>query len=224
VLPGLVDQLALASTVVEAAQQVVGFAVHAGLPLPSLYLERGGTLRCIAQHGYWQVFDGIGPGTGVAGTTYASGERSVVLDVAKSSNYIAAYPAVVAEICEPIQVDGRTVGVLNIESPVRLTTADAAFVTQLAMAFAQRLTALGGPPLEAPAERLARFGSDLCSRPCPRQRWDGWPTSSACPDRVTPRQRSSASAPPVCVTCSQPESGPSQSWRSSSGQADMVSW
>ncbi len=184
VLPGLVDQLALASTVVEAAQQVVGFAVHAGLPLPSLYLERGGTLRCIAQHGYWQVFDGIGPGTGVAGTTYASGERSVVLDVAESSNYIAAYPAVVAEICEPIQVDGRTVGVLNIESPVRLTTADAAFVTQLAMAFAQRLTALGGPPLEAPAERLARFGSDLCSRPCPRQRWDGWPTSSACPDRV----------------------------------------
>ncbi len=161
VLPGLVDQLALASTVVEAAQQVVGFAVHAGLPLPSLYLERGGTLRCIAQHGYWQVFDGIGPGTGVAGTTYASGERSVVLDVAESSNYIAAYPAVVAEICEPIQVDGRTVGVLNIESPVRLTTADAAFVTQLAMAFAQRLTALGGPPLEAPAERLARFGSEV---------------------------------------------------------------
>ncbi len=160
-LPSLADQLTRARTVEAAAQEVVDFAVRAGLTLPSLYLERGGRLRCIAQHGYWQVFDGIGPGTGVAGTTYATGERSVVLDVAASHNYIAAYPAVIAEICEPIQVDGRTVGVLNVESPVRLTTADGRCVEQLAAVFAERLAALGGPPLESPAERLARFGSEL---------------------------------------------------------------
>ncbi len=161
VLPRLADQLTRARTVEAAAQEVVDFAVRAGLPLPSLYLERGGRLRCIAQHGYWQVFDGIGPGTGVAGTTYATGKRSVVLDVAASHNYIAAYPAVIAEICEPIRVDGRTVGVLNVESPIRLTTADAQLVEQIVALLAERLAALGGPPLESPAERLARFGSEL---------------------------------------------------------------
>ena len=90
--------------------------VEAGFELPSLYLERGGRLRCIAQRGYWQVYDGLAPGAGVMGSTFAAGRTAVVRQTEDVQEYIRAIPDAISEVCVPLVLGGRTVGVLNVES------------------------------------------------------------------------------------------------------------
>ena len=65
------DAARACAAVVDALAAVPGL-------LPSAYLERGGRLRCQAVRGYWQVRDGIPPGTGVIGECFRTGRPSIV--------------------------------------------------------------------------------------------------------------------------------------------------
>lgn len=144
-----------------AAEGILDALTENGYPLPSLYLERGGRLRCLGARGYWQIFDGIPPGSGVIGSTYGSGEARVIGDIASDPDYIAAVDDVVAEVCVPICAVGTPIGALNVESTTWLPDNALDTMTRVAELFARRVDELGGPPRESPAQRLARYGSRL---------------------------------------------------------------
>lgn len=86
---------------------VVEHLFRVGLSLPSLYLERGGRLRCLAVRGYWQVFDGMPVDAGVIGATFQSGRPVELRGVSGSVQYLAVAPAVVDEVCVPIVAAAR---------------------------------------------------------------------------------------------------------------------
>lgn len=135
-------------------------ATHPGYK-PSVYLERGGRLRCLAARTYRQVFDGIPPGVGLIGRTFVAGEPSLVCDVTGSEAYLEITPGVVAEIAVPLVVSGRVVGVLNVESVEPLAEGDVATVRRCAEALEERLDELGGGLRETPAQRLLRHATTL---------------------------------------------------------------
>src|SRR4051812_13364237 len=70
---------------------------------PSVYLERGGRLRCIAARTYLQVFDGMPPGAGMIGRSFVTGEPMLVPDVSEAPGYLEISPGVRAEICAPVR-------------------------------------------------------------------------------------------------------------------------
>ena len=84
--------LARAGSVAAAAEQLMEVMVAAGFELPSIYLERGGRLRCTAQRGYWQVYDGLAPGAGVLGSTFAAGATQVVRDLGDTPESSGRFP------------------------------------------------------------------------------------------------------------------------------------
>ncbi len=59
----------------------------------------------------------ITPGSGVVGTCYAKNEAIVVPDVHAFPGHIACDAASNAEVVVPLVVDGKTIGVLDIDSP-----------------------------------------------------------------------------------------------------------
>lgn len=162
-LGAVLAALRRAGDVQAAAETVVDTIVAAGLDLPSVYLERGGRLRCTAQRGYWHVYDGLAPGAGVLGTTFATGTASVLRAPQEVAHYIRAIPDAVAEVCLPLRLGGRVVGVLNVESRRPVDDDTVAWLERLAEAFGTVLAELGGPPGEEPAEALARIGSELAA-------------------------------------------------------------
>lgn len=123
---------------------------------PSVYLERGGRLRCQAARTYRQVLDGIPPGAGVIGRTYRSGEVTVVEDVGACRDYLEITPGVQVEICVPIRADARVIGVISVESLVELHSEVRAQVERCGVLLGERLAQLGGPLKETPAQRLVR--------------------------------------------------------------------
>lgn len=160
-LAALDQRLAAARTPLEASAATVEHLVTAGLELPSLYLARGGRLRCQASRGYWQVLDGFPPVSGVIARTYRTGEPTVISDVGISGDFLQAVPDVRAEVCVPVVVGGCVVGALNVESRSELP-ADALTTLQgVAQSFADRLTALGGPPGESRWQQLATIAARL---------------------------------------------------------------
>ncbi len=153
--------LGRADTVDAACTTVVDHLVTLGLSMPSLYLERGGRLRCYAVRGYWQVFDGMPADAGVIGRTFRTGRPSVLHGVTGNEQYLQAVPGVVDEMCVPIRLGSRVVGALNVESATGLSDSCLDVVLQVAEAFAARLAELGGPPQESPAQRLTRHATAL---------------------------------------------------------------
>jgi diguanylate cyclase (GGDEF)-like protein len=135
-------------------------AAHPGL-LPSLYLVRGGRLRCQAVSGYWQVFDGLPPRAGVIGTTYATGKPVVVRDTDGADSYLEAIPGVRSEVCVPIRLDDQVIGALNVESERELGERILPGLERCARAVARAIAELGGIQAESRPERLARHGVAL---------------------------------------------------------------
>src|SRR3954469_10045939 len=86
---------------------------------PSVWLERGGRLRCVASTGEGPDRDGISPTAGVIGATFTSGVESVVPD-AVAHRGAASRPRLVAQASVPIRADGLVVGVLDVELSRRL--------------------------------------------------------------------------------------------------------
>jgi diguanylate cyclase (GGDEF)-like protein len=146
--------LAAAPDVKRASAAVVDHLATVPGWLPSLYLERGGRLRCQAVRGYWQIRDGFPPGAGILGRTLVDGAPVFIGDVTADQHYLEAQPDVQAEICAPILLDGRVVGVLNVESVTALPRDSLTDVEAIAELYAECLAALGGPPRATPAERL----------------------------------------------------------------------
>lgn len=153
--------LAQAGSARDAAEVVVRFLADRGIPLPSVYLLRGGRLRCQAQYGYGQVLDGIPAGAGVIGRAVGSGRTIVVGDATVEDDFLAAAPDLRAEICAPIRCDGDVVGAVNVESREPFGPDVLATVEACAEAYGRRLHALGGPPAETPAQRVARLAGTL---------------------------------------------------------------
>ncbi len=156
---GLVEALQLAPSIPAACSVVVDHLLQKGMTLPSLYLERGGRLRCQAVRGYWQVFDGMPVDVGVIGSTYRRGRPTEIRGVSHSRDCLAATLDVVDEVCVPIVAAGRVVGALNVESTTELPVDALAVTTAAAAAFAARLVELGGAPPESPAQLLARHAA-----------------------------------------------------------------
>lgn len=79
-------------------------------------------------------------GRGVCGTTAARGEAIVVPDVHEFPGHIACDPASAAELVVPLVANGRVIGVLDLDSPVkgRFDDADRAGCERLVAVFLAR--------------------------------------------------------------------------------------
>ncbi len=159
----LADSLARAADVRAASQAAVDHLARPQLR-PSVYLERGGRLRCQALDGYRQLLDGLPPWTGVIGRTYATGEPIVVRDVPADPHYLQVTDGIVAEACFPISYGDRTVGAVNVEASRPLTDADIVVVEATAAALSARIEALGGPAPESASQRLVRHAIVLATQ------------------------------------------------------------
>jgi EAL domain-containing protein (putative c-di-GMP-specific phosphodiesterase class I)/putative methionine-R-sulfoxide reductase with GAF domain len=113
---GLTRRLEECQDVRSACAAVADFLFRRGSVMPSIYLERGGSLRCTAQRGLWQVLDGMSASTGITGRCWATGSRIIVDEVAQVSDYLEAIPGVRSEVCFPIRRGDSVVGALNVES------------------------------------------------------------------------------------------------------------
>ncbi len=145
----------------EACDLVAAHLFGFGGVMPSVYLERGGLLRCQAQRGLWQVLDGMPPASGVTGHTFATGDSVVLDDVRASSDYLEAIPGVVSECCVPILARDRIVGSLNVESFARLSPAVVEEAHFCASVLGARLSLIGTQSVVSPHQRLARHGASL---------------------------------------------------------------
>ena len=157
----LEQALAHASDVQEACDAVVQHLFRQGEMMPSLYLERGGLLRCVAHRGLWLVLDGMPAGVGITGQAWATATPVVVPDVAGVPAYLEAVPGVVAEACVPLMLDGVAVGALNIDS---LRPLPRGILTQLqdcAEMLSQRLAALGRVAEVSQWQRAAEVSTDI---------------------------------------------------------------
>ncbi len=157
----LEERLAAATRPEDACDLVAAHLFGLGGVMPSVYLERGGLLRCQAQRGLWQVLDGMPPAAGVTGHTFATGDSVVLDDVRASSDYLEAIPGVVSECCVPIVARDRTVGSLNVESFAPLSPAVVDEAHYCAAALGARLSLIGTQSVVSPHQRLARHGASL---------------------------------------------------------------
>jgi diguanylate cyclase (GGDEF)-like protein len=157
----LATSLAAAGEIEVACALIVDHLAAERSYKPSLYLERGGRLRCIAARTYLQVFDGMPLGAGMIGRTFVSGETSLIEDVEANEHYLEISPGVRAEICVPVKADGAVVGVISVESFSVLDTGDVRRVEDCAQVLGTRLAELGGGLRETPAQRLVRHATRL---------------------------------------------------------------
>lgn len=134
---------------------------------PSVYLERGGRLRCEAARTYPQVFDGIPPTAGVIGRTFATGCETRVDEPGDDAAFIQITAGIRAQLCVPLHVEGRCVGVVNVESTRALSEADTDAVRAAGGRLEEHLAAIGGPPRETAAQRLLASVGRLAKAPTP---------------------------------------------------------
>ncbi len=134
--------------------------------MPSVYLERGGRLRCQSAKRYWQIFDGIVPGVGVIGQTYISGQPLTVPETADSPHYVEVAPGVRGEACVPVRAGGQVIGALNVECEDKLADDVPDTLARSAELLGRRIQALGGLPRESRSQRLARHASRLAALDC----------------------------------------------------------
>ncbi len=144
-----------------ACEATAEYLARTGELMPSVYLERGGILRCQAQRGLWQVLDGMPPEAGITGRTFRTGERVMLDDAAAADDYLEAIPGVVSEACEPIRVDDAVVGALNIESFATMGPDVLDELRDAATLLGERLRVIGWSVADTATRRLARHAATL---------------------------------------------------------------
>lgn len=154
--------LAAAPNLAAAVELTLDYLRTRDLSMSSLYLARGDRLRCLGQRGYAHVQDGLLMSVGVMGRTYKSG-KSVRVLAADAPEYVAEVPGIVDEVCVPIWVAEKVVGVLNVECTQVLPPDALPIVEECARLFGDRLASLGGPPGESTADRRIRHSSQLAA-------------------------------------------------------------
>ena len=145
----------------EAAVAVCEHLHRWGQLMPSVYVQRDGLLRCLAQRGYWQILDGLPPGVGVLSSVLEGGARVVQNDIASSTEFLEATPGVKAEMAVALWVDDVVVGGLNVESLSTLTAEAEAEVDRCAALLARRFAEVGMRRPDSPLDRLARTSKEL---------------------------------------------------------------
>lgn len=157
----LAQQLERAADPREACSVVADHLARLGGVMPSVYLERGGVLRCQAQRGLWQVLDGMPLGVGITGRTYATGTAMLIPDVRGHPDYLEAIPGVVSELCVPIRAHGVVVGSLNVEMCTELAGSVVSETEHCAAALGRRLETIGTGSGESPQQRLVRHAARI---------------------------------------------------------------
>ncbi|HWK28810.1 MAG TPA: EAL domain-containing protein [Solirubrobacter sp.] len=151
-----------AATAREASDAVADHLARRGL-LPTVLLAQDGRLRCQAARGHWQIFDGLPATVGIVGRVFRTGEPALVDDVGDAPDYLPALPGVRAEVCFPLVVSGRRVGVVNAESLTAIEAATAAEVGRCAELLGARLEEVGAVGAASRAQRLARTAVRLAA-------------------------------------------------------------
>jgi diguanylate cyclase (GGDEF)-like protein len=154
VLDDVAAALRKAATATDACQLAVDAVARHTPAIVAVLLHVHDRLRCVAAIGSWQVFSTVQLDRGVVGRVHASGQTAVVTNVAADPDYISLGPDVAAEICAPIP---RSLGAFNIEwtTPVD-TAAWQPVVEEIARRVGDRVTELGGAPVESGSEQILR--------------------------------------------------------------------
>jgi diguanylate cyclase (GGDEF)-like protein len=147
--------MTLASTAAEACDVVANHLGHLGI-LPSLYLEQGARLRCLASRGYYALYDGMPAEAGMVGRCFRSGDVIAVDDVATDEGFLRSNPTVNTARCAPIKVGPRVVGVLCVESAAPLGDEHIAEADRALDLLARRLGEMNKLEAPSPGQRLAR--------------------------------------------------------------------
>ena len=121
----------------------------------TLYVTEGTGLRLAAQRGYEAPPDWLEGSDGIVGRVMRTRELAFVPDVARDADYSQVFSQVVSEICAPLIVDGKFLGVLNIEAHTTLDRSDRDVVATIADRIATLLALRR--EREALAERAAIF-------------------------------------------------------------------
>lgn len=101
--------------ILDSLQKVVGFDA-AGVFLINEELNEVSTIHSQGYDPKYEEQIHLQIGQGLVGWVAKTGEAVIVPDVATDSRYVAANPATKSEIVAPLKIDGRIIGVLNLES------------------------------------------------------------------------------------------------------------
>ncbi len=124
--------------------------------LPSVYVQQGERLRCLASRGYYALYDGISSEAGLVGRCYRTGEVVAEADVATAESFLRSVTTAKTARCVPIRLGNRVVGVLSVESPAPISAEAAADADRCAELLGRRLAELGHLDPASPGQRLAR--------------------------------------------------------------------
>ncbi|MFZ5878151.1 MAG: diguanylate cyclase [Chloroflexota bacterium] len=121
------DLAVILRTVVEAIAETFGYT------LVSLYLLKDERLLLQHQVGYDTVIPEILISEGVSGRVVRTGRAVLIEDAHADPAFLEAMQEIVSEVCVPLSVEGRVIGILNVESfrGVTLTEADLELMTAL---------------------------------------------------------------------------------------------
>ena len=109
--------MAAGGPTVELIERAVDVIVRSfGYQLVSVYLGDDQEVRLAAQSGYVEALSAFDPSTGVAGRVMRSAEIAFVPDVSADADYVPGTLTATSLICAPLLVDGRFLGLLNVET------------------------------------------------------------------------------------------------------------
>jgi len=159
--------IATASTRVASEEELIGFATR--LIGEKLYPDNFGIMLLDESAGLLRVHpsyhspNAVSPdipvGQGVTGLVAQTGEPCRVGDVSRFPGYVSVEPGICSELCVPLKLDDRLIGVVNAES-TRLNAFTPEDENLLGILAAQLATALGrlraGRESQQQAARLAR--------------------------------------------------------------------
>ncbi len=154
----------------EAIDRVVDVIVRRfGYPYVSVYLGDAERVHLAARGGYVEAIESFDPSVGVAGRVMRSRELAFVPDISADPDYVPGTLTATSLICAPLIVDGRFLGLLNVETvgARRLDATDRSLVAIMATRIATAV-ALGQDrqALAARAELfrdIDAFGRDVTS-------------------------------------------------------------
>ncbi len=154
-MSALDQAVSVATTPAEAAQAAVDHLAGFGI-LPSIYVQQGERLRCLASHGYYSLFDGIAPEAGLVGRAYRSGTVVSAADVRDAPGYLRSAASVNTSRSVPVRAGSRVVGVVCIESATPIGEEPAQEADLAAAALGKRLSEFGRLEEPTPGQLLAR--------------------------------------------------------------------
>ncbi len=117
-------------------------------------------MRCVAQSGYWQVLDGIPVTRGIVARCLREGADQLVT-VQADGEFIEAIPGLVAELAQPLRLEGRVRGVFSVESQRHLDPPTVLELRRIGAELQRTLDRVGLHLPDGALHRLARASSEL---------------------------------------------------------------